>query len=65
MNRIIAIMNPMMSLAKIVGSFFSSIISTLLTMDDIIIFRTLNAVKLDKTRYKINPIIAVLNFKVY
>ena len=54
-----------MSRAKIVGSFFSSIISTLLTIDDMIIFRTLNAVKLDKTKYKTNPIIAVLNFKVY
>jgi len=59
-----AIIKLIINLAKNVGSFFSFMISMSLMSDDIIKFKILKAVMLDKIKYDINPIKAVLNFRV-
>lgn len=59
-----AIIKLIINLAKNVGSFFSFMISMSFMSDDISKFKILKAVMLDKIKYDINPIKAVLNFKV-
>ena len=61
---IIAIIIAIIILASNVISFCSLIISTLLTIDEMIIFNIRKAVLPDKSRYKIKPSNAVLNLRL-